>query len=101
MEKVKLYAIAMPNTTFFRQSFNEEILEIVCVDVGNEINIFKVNLCIYVLNIHKNRNNINGRIFSNIILLLGGKAVVADINRGVQKLKNKAAINRLFSCNNQ
>jgi beta-glucosidase len=52
------YATAIPTATALGQSFNEELLEIIGDVVGNEMDIFKVNLWLAAgLNIHRNIKN--------------------------------------------
>ena len=95
------YATAIPTATALAQSFNEELLEIVGDVVGNEMDIFKVNLWLApALNIH--RNILNGRNFEYFSEdpLLSGK-MAAAITRGVQKHKNRATTIKHFACNGQ
>ena len=95
------YATAIPTATALGQSFNEKLLEIVGDVVGNEMDIFKVNLWLApALNIH--RNILNGRNFEYYSEdpLLSGK-MAAAITRGVQKHKNRATTIKHFACNGQ
>ena len=95
------YATAIPTATALGQSFNEKLLEIVGDVVGNEMDIFKVNLWLAPgLNIH--RNILNGRNFEYYSEdpLLSGK-MAAAITRGVQKHKNRATTIKHFACNGQ
>ena len=67
------YATAIPTATALGQSFNEELLEIIGNVVGNEMDIFKVNLWLApALNIHRNiRNGRNFEYYSEDPLLSG------------------------------
>ena len=95
------YATAIPTEIALAQSFNEELLEMIGDVVGNEMDIFKVNLWLApALNIH--RNILNGRNFEYYSEdpLLSGK-MAAAITRGVQRHKNRATTIKHFACNGQ
>jgi beta-glucosidase len=95
------YATAIPTATALAQSFNEELLEIIGNVVGNEMDIFKVNLWLAPgLNIH--RNILNGRNFEYYSEdpLISGK-MAAAITRGVQRHKNRATTIKHLACNGQ
>ena len=95
------YATAIPTATALGQSFNEELLEIIGNVVGNEMDIFNVNLWLAPgLNIH--RNILNGRNFEYYSEdpLVSGK-MAASITRGVQNHKNRATTIKHFACNGQ
>ena len=95
------YATAIPTGTALAQSFNEELLEIMGDVVGNEMDIFNVNLWLAPgMNIHRNiQNGRNFEYYSEDPLLSGKMA--AAITRGVQKHKNRATTIKHFACNNQ
>ena len=95
------YATAIPTGTALAQSFNEELLETIGNVVGNEMDIFHVNLWLAPgMNIHRNiQNGRNFEYYSEDPLLSGKMA--AAITRGVQKHKNRATTIKHFACNNQ
>jgi beta-glucosidase len=95
------YATAIPTATALGQSFNEELLEIIGDVVGNEMDIFKVNLWLAPgLNIHRNiQNGRNFEYYSEDPLISGKMA--AAITRGVQKHTNRATTIKHFACNGQ
>ena len=95
------YATAIPTPTALAQTFNEELLEIIGDVVGNEMDIFKINLWLAPgLNIH--RNILNGRNFEYYSEdpLVSGK-MAASITRGVQKHKNRGTTIKHLACNGQ
>ena len=95
------YATAIPTATALAQSFNEKWLETVGNIVGNEMDIFKVNLWLAPgLNIHRNiQNGRNFEYFSEDPLVSGKMA--AAITRGVQSHKNRATTIKHYACNGQ
>ena len=95
------YATAIPTATALGQSFNEELLETIGNVVGNEMDIFKVNLWLAPgLNIHRNiQNGRNFEYYSEDPLISGKMA--AAITRGVQKHTNRATTIKHFACNGQ
>ena len=95
------YATAIPTGTSLAQSFNEELVEIMGNVVGNEMEIFKVNIWLAPgMNIHRNiQNGRNFEYFSEDPLLTGKMA--AAMTRGVQKHTNRAVTIKHFACNNQ
>ena len=95
------YATAIPTATALAQSFNEKFLEIVGDVVGNEMDMFEVNLWLAPgLNIHRNiQNGRNFEYFSEDPLVSGKMA--AAITRGVQKHKKRATTIKHFACNGQ
>ena len=95
------YATAIPTATALGQSFNEELLETIGNVVGNEMDIFKDNLCLAPgLNIHRNiQNGRNFEYYSEDPLISGKMA--AAITRGVQKHTNRATTIKHFACNGQ
>ena len=95
------YATAIPTATALGQSFNEKFLETVGNVVGNEMDIFKVNLWLAPgLNIHRNiQNGRNFEYYSEDPLLSGKMA--AAITRGVQNHNNRATTIKHFACNGQ
>ena len=95
------YATAIPTATALGQCFNEKLLETIGDVVGNEMDIFNVNLWLAPgLNIH--RNILNGRNFEYYSEdpLISGK-MAASITRGVQKHKNRATTIKHLACNGQ
>ena len=95
------YATAIPTATALAQCFNEELVETIGNIVGNEMDIFKVNIWLApALNIH--RNILNGRNFEYFSEdpLISGK-MAAAITKGVQKHKNRATTIKHFACNSQ
>ena len=95
------YATAIPTATALAQSFNDKWLETVGNIVGNEMDIFKVNLWLAPgLNIHRNiQNGRNFEYFSEDPLVSGKMA--AAITRGVQSHKNRATTIKHYACNGQ
>jgi beta-glucosidase len=95
------YATAIPTGTSLAQSFNEELVEIMGNVVGNEMEIFKVNIWLAPgMNIHRNiQNGRNFEYFSEDPLLTGKMA--AAMTRGVKKHTNRAVTIKHFACNNQ
>ena len=95
------YATAIPTATALGQSFNEKLLETIGNVVGNEMDIFKVNLWLAPgLNIHRNiQNGRNFEYYSEDPLISGKMA--AAITRGVQKHKNRATTIKHYACNGQ
>ena len=95
------YATAIPTATALGQCFNEELLETIGNVVGNEMDIFKVNLWLAPgLNIHRNiQNGRNFEYYSEDPLISGKMA--ASITRGVQKHKNRATTIKHLACNGQ
>ena len=95
------YATAIPTATALGQCFNEKLLETIGDVVGNEMDIFKVNLWLAPgLNIHRNiQNGRNFEYYSEDPLISGKMS--AAITRGVQKHKNRATTIKHYACNGQ
>ena len=95
------YATAIPTATALGQCFNEKLVEIIGDVVGNEMDIFKVNLWLAPgLNIHRNiQNGRNFEYFSEDPLISGKMA--AAMTRGVQRHKNRGTTIKHFACNGQ
>ena len=95
------YATAIPTATALGQCFNEKLLETIGDVVGNEMDIFKVNLWLAPgLNIHRNiQNGRNFEYYSEDPLISGKMA--ASITRGIQKHKNRATTIKHYACNGQ
>ena len=95
------FATAIPIGIALGQSFNEDLVEIFSDMIGNEMEIFNINLLLAPgVNIH--RNPLCGRSYEYYSEdpLLSGKLAGAYI-RGVQSHKNKGATIKHFICNEQ
>ena len=95
------YTTAIPTATALGQSFNDELVEMIGDVVGNEMNIFNVNLWLAPgLNIHRNiQNGRNFEYYSEDPLISGKMS--AAITRGVQKHKNRGTTIKHYACNSQ
>ena len=95
------FATAIPIGTALGQSFNEDLVEMFADIIGNEMEIFNINLLLAPgVNIH--RNPLCGRNFEYYSEdpLLSGKLAGAFI-RGIQLHKNKGATIKHFVANEQ
>ena len=95
------FATAIPIGTSLGQSFNEDLVEMFADIIGNEMEIFNINLLLAPgVNIH--RNPLCGRNFEYYSEdpLISGKLAGAFI-RGVQSHKNKGATIKHFIANEQ
>ena len=95
------FATAIPIGTALGQSFNEDLVEIFADIIGNEMEIFNINLLLAPgVNIH--RNPLCGRNYEYYSEdpLLSGKLAGAFI-RGIQTHKNKGATIKHFIANEQ
>ena len=95
------FATAIPIGTSLGQSFNEDLVEMFADIIGNEMEIFNINLLLAPgVNIH--RNPLCGRNYEYYSEdpLISGKLAGAFI-RGVQSHKNKGATIKHFIANEQ
>ncbi|MCQ2973106.1 MAG: glycoside hydrolase family 3 C-terminal domain-containing protein [archaeon] len=95
------FTTAIPIATALAQTFNEDLLEKIGDLVGNEMDIFGVNLWLAPgLNIHRNiQCGRNFEYFSEDPLISGKMA--GAITRGVQSHKNRATTIKHLACNGQ
>ena len=101
MTLVNKNATAIPYGTTLGQIFNEELLEMMGDVVGNEIDIFNVNLWLTPgISINRNTQNRRNLGYYSEDPFIRGK-MAAAISWSVQKHKNRATTFKKFAWNNQ